>query len=54
MSDLEQILRDLNESEISALMSRLWDGGIDVRLGDELIAHDAEARVSTSLRLRPG
>lgn len=48
MSDLEQILRDLNESEISALMSRLWDGGIDVRLGDELIAHDAEGAMARS------
>ena len=36
MSDLEEILSALYESEINASISWLWDGGIDVMLGDEL------------------
>ena len=36
MSDLEEILSALYESEINASISWLWDGGIDVALGDEL------------------
>ena len=47
MSDLEEILSALYESEIAASIAWLWDGGIDVALGDELNGYDAEARVST-------
>ena len=36
MSDLEEILCALYESEINASISWLWDGGIDVALGNEL------------------
>ena len=36
MSDLEEILSALYESEINASISWLWDGGSDVMLGDEL------------------
>jgi hypothetical protein len=42
MSDLEEILSALYESEINASISWLWDGGIDVQLGDELNGYDAE------------
>jgi hypothetical protein len=36
------ILRDLYESEINYSVSCLWDGGYDVRLGDDLNGWDAE------------
>ena len=35
-SGLEPILADLYNSEINASISWLWDGGIDVSLGDDL------------------
>jgi hypothetical protein len=41
---LEHILDDLYESEINASISCLWDGGIDVMLGDELNATRPRAR----------
>jgi hypothetical protein len=47
MSDLEEILRALYDSEINASISWLWDGGIDVMLGDELNGYKAEGKVST-------
>jgi hypothetical protein len=47
MSDLEEILSALYESEINASISWLWDGGIDVRLGDELNGYKAEGKVNT-------
>jgi hypothetical protein len=47
MSALEEILSALYESEINASISWLWDGGIDVALGDELNGYDAEGQVST-------
>ena len=34
--DVEAILDDLYASEINVDISWLWDGGIDVRLGDQL------------------
>jgi len=46
MSDLEEILRALYDSEINASISWLWDGGIDVQLGDELNGCKAEGKVS--------
>ena len=47
--DIEAILNDLYASETNAAISisRLWDGGIDVKLGDPLNGYDAEAKVST-------
>jgi hypothetical protein len=47
MSDLEEILNALYESEINASISWLRDGGIDVALRDELNGYDAEGQVST-------
>jgi hypothetical protein len=42
---VEAILTDLYDSEIN--VSWLWDGGIDVRLGDELNGYKAKGKVST-------
>jgi hypothetical protein len=42
-----RILQPLYDSEINASISWLWDGGIDVALGDELTGYDAEGQVST-------
>jgi hypothetical protein len=47
MSDLEEILSALYESEINAAISWLGDGGIDVELGDPLNGYDADGKVST-------
>jgi hypothetical protein len=47
MSDLEEIVRALYESEINASISWVWDGGIAVELGDPLNGYDAEGKVST-------
>ena len=46
MSDLEEILSALYESEINASISWLWDGGIDVMLGDELSGYKGDGKVS--------
>jgi hypothetical protein len=45
--DLEEILRNVYASEINASISWLWDGGIDVKLGDPLNGYKAEDQVST-------
>jgi len=45
--DVEAILDDLYASEINVDISWLWDGGIDVRLGDQLNGYKAEGKVST-------
>ena len=47
MSDLEEILSALYESEINASISWLGDGGIDVELGDRLHGYDADGKAST-------
>jgi len=41
------ILDDLYASEINASISWLWDGGIDVKLGDPLSGYEAEGKAST-------
>ena len=45
--DVEAILNDLYASEINASISWLWDGGIDVKLGDPLNGYKAEGKVNT-------
>jgi hypothetical protein len=45
--NVEAILDDLYASEINVKISWLWDGGIDVMLGDELNGYKAEGKVST-------
>jgi hypothetical protein len=47
MSDLEEILISLYASEINASISWIWDGDIDVKLGDPLNGYQAEGRVGT-------
>jgi hypothetical protein len=43
---LEHELQRIYESEINARISWLWDGGIDVRLGDEMNGYLAEENVA--------
>jgi hypothetical protein len=38
-------LQKIYDSEIDVSISWLWDGGIDVKLGDEMNGHDAEVEV---------
>jgi hypothetical protein len=45
--DMETILNDLYASEINVEISWLWDGGIDVKLGDPLNGYVAEGKVTT-------
>ena len=45
--DVEAILDDLYASETNVEIFWLWDGGIDVKLGDELNGYRAEGQVST-------
>ena len=45
--NLEEILQALYASEINASTSWLWDGGIDVALGEELNGYKAESKVGT-------
>jgi hypothetical protein len=45
--DIEAILNDLYASEINASISWLWDGRIDVKLGDPMNGYKAEDKVST-------
>jgi hypothetical protein len=45
--NLEEFLQDLYDSEINVVIFWLWDGGIDVRLGDELNGYHADGQVST-------
>ena len=39
---LQDTLRDLYNSELNFSISCLWDGGIDVKLGDEMNGFAAE------------
>jgi hypothetical protein len=48
MPNLEQVLDALYASEINASISWLWDGGIDVKIGDEINGFDAEGSVRTA------
>jgi hypothetical protein len=44
---LEQIVADLYDGEINASLSWLWDGGIDVSIGDDLNGIVAGNQVAT-------
>ena len=46
--DLGQVLDRLYQSEINFMIYALWDGGITVKLGDELNGFHAETVVRTS------
>ena len=45
---LEDELQRIYDSEINVCISWLWDGGIDVRLGDEMNGYLAEENVSST------
>jgi hypothetical protein len=47
MSDLTEILVSLYASEINTSISWLWDGEIDVKLGDALNGYKARGKVNT-------
>jgi hypothetical protein len=47
---MEEILGDLYASEINASISWLWDGGIDVKLGDPMNGYKPKTRSAPSLR----
>jgi hypothetical protein len=47
MSDLEEILISLYASAINVSISWIWDGEIDVKLGDPLDGYKAESKVGT-------
>ena len=47
MSDLEEVLISLYASAINVSISWIWDGDIDVKLGDPLNGFKAEGRVGT-------
>jgi hypothetical protein len=46
-ADLAFELQKIYDSEIKIRISWLWNGGIDVRLGDEIDGFQAEEIVST-------
>src|SRR5260370_2374059 len=50
---LEHELQLIYESEINVRISWLWDGGIDVRLGDEMDGYLAEENVSSAEDIVP-
>ena len=50
---LEDELQRIYDSEINVSISWLWDGGIDVRLGDEMNGYLAEESVSSTGDILP-
>ena len=50
VADLAIELQKIYDSEINIRIGWLWDGGIDVRLGDEVNGSLAEEIVSSLLR----
>ena len=50
---IEEELQKIYDSEINVSISWLWDGGIDVRLGDHLNGYSAEVNVPTSADIVP-
>jgi hypothetical protein len=47
-AQLQETLQQLYERELNFLISYLWDGGIDVELGDELNGIVAEKNFNSS------
>jgi hypothetical protein len=50
---LEEELQKIYDSEINVQISWLWDGGIDVKLGDEMNGYEAETNVKTVAEIVP-
>src|SRR5260370_42326310 len=46
-------LQRIYDSEMNVSISWLWDGGIDVKLGDEMNGYDAEASLLTVPEILP-
>ena len=51
---LEQELQRIYDSEINVRIGWLWDGGIDLRLGDEMNGFLAEENVGSMAEIVPG
>jgi hypothetical protein len=51
--DLSNELQKIYDSEINIRISWFWDGGIDLRLGDEMNGFEAEETVSTTAEIVP-
>jgi hypothetical protein len=51
--DLAAELQKIYDSEINVRISWLWDGGIDVWLGDEVNGYDAEETVADASEIVP-
>ena len=51
--DLAAELQKIYDSEINARISWLWDGGIDVWLGDEVNGYVAEETLSAAAEIAP-
>jgi len=53
MADLAEELQKIYDSEINLRISWLWDGGIDLRLGDEMNGYLAEENVASMAEIVP-
>jgi hypothetical protein len=51
--DLAAELQRIYDSEINVEIGWLWDGGIDVRLGDKMNGYLAEENVSSAADILP-
>jgi hypothetical protein len=52
--DLAAELQKIYDSEINVRISWLWDGGIDLWLGDEVNGYVAEETVAAAPEIDPG
>ena len=50
---LEEELQNIYDSESNVSISWLWDGRIDVKLGDEMNGYEAEANLCTVAEIVP-
>jgi hypothetical protein len=53
MTDLAIELQKIYDSEINIEIGWLWDGGIEVRLGDEMSGYLAEENLSSTAEILP-
>ncbi len=50
---LEEELQKIYDSEINVSLSTLWDGGFEVKLGDEMNGFDEEGQVCSAAEILP-
>jgi hypothetical protein len=50
---LEEELQKIYDSEINVHLSWLWDGGIDIKLGDEMNGFQAETNLQSMTDIVP-